>query len=424
METYLLAKDGCKIPYFFSGRRVTMGCKPYVLLVGMDMTERKQAEAALRQAHKLESLGIMAGGLAHDFNDRLVSILAQSSLALTRLPAGHPARAHVVSVVHAAEHAADLIQQLLTYSGGDQVKKPPIALNEIIRDNLAIFSLGVNKRIQLHAELGPDLPPVAADSSQMQQMLMNLLINASEAIGERPGTVTITTAAEEMGHLNGQARYFVGRLPEPGSYVTLQVQDDGCGMDEGTLARIFDPFFSTKEDGRGLGLPVVMGIVRGHEGALRVNTAPGAGATFKLFFPVARPAAATLPEVTASAGRGVLVVDDETGVREAAVDILSMDGLRVFAAADGESGVEQYQQHRDEIDLVLLDLSMPGMNGLETRRALRQVNPGVRILLSSGYSELDVSEHLVQDPATEFLQKPYNMAALLHAVREQLAPIP
>ena len=395
-----------------------------------DMTERKRMEEALRQAQKFESLGVLAGGVAHDFNNLLVALLGQTSLALARLEPESPARPAIQKAVKAAQHAADLTRQLLAYSGRGRFAVQPLRLNALIEENLGLLEVAVPKNVYLAAELGEELPLILADTGQMQQVLMNLIINAAEAIGSRPGTVTVRTGVREVSASERHLWPF-GRDPFPaGRYVVLQVCDDGCGMDAVTLPRIFDPFFTTTFTGRGLGLAAVSGIVKGHQGGLRVESRPGAGTTFYLAFPAAAEgeAKALEPPVAAPAAiplerrpELILLVDDEEPVRTAVTDILEMKGLRVLAAPNGKEGLAIYRQHRADVLLVLLDLSMPGMSGEETFRELRAVDPGLRIILSSGYDEGEVSARFAGDPPTGFLQKPYSVETLTAAIERYLA---
>ncbi|MCA9972873.1 MAG: PAS domain S-box protein [Anaerolineales bacterium] len=395
----------------------------YAWGIGVDVTERQRAAEALRQAQKTESLGVLAGGIAHDFNNLLVAMLGQLTLALAKLPLENQARPHVEKGVRAAERAADLTQKMLAYSGRGHFTVLPLNLNALITENLHLFRTGLPKNVELQSRLSPALPPIEADPGQMQQVVMNLIINGAEAIGDRPGRVLVVTGTEaiEQAQQQGSDYTYTGQVLRAGEYVTLEIHDDGMGMEPDTLSKIFDPFFTTKQTGHGLGLAAVLGIVRGHQGGIQVATQPGAGTTFKLLFPAST---AVLEE--GSGGKTavsthkasqpvVLVIDDEAPVREALVDILSLDDIRTLTAVDGQAGLDLYQAHRDEIALVILDLSMPGLSGEETFRRLRQIDPGVRVLLSSGYSQVEVASRLDEEP-TAFIQKPYNATRLLQTV--------
>lgn len=398
-----------------------------------DITDRRQAEEALRQAQKMESLGILAGGIAHDFNNLLVAILGQTSLALSHLPANPlAARESVEKAVKAAERAADLTRQLLAYSGRGQFAIRALQLNDLIRENLELFEVSLPKTVQLHTSLAADLPLIEADAGQMQQIIMNLILNAAEAIGQRPGAITVQTGVQAVDETHTYLWQYTHEPLSPGSYVLLQVEDDGSGMDDATLTSIFDPFFTTKFTGRGLGLAAVLGIVRGHHGGLHVSSEAGRGTSFQLIFPIREIAAETsvaklgppalpAPEPPPT-HRRVLIIDDEEPVREAISDILGMEGLPVLTAADGAAGLALYRQWQAEVGLILLDLSMPGLSGEETFHELRDINPNVRVVLSSGYSQTEAARRFINQPVAGFLQKPYDVEALIAEVWRHLRP--
>jgi len=393
-----------------------------LLGVNVDITERKRAEEAMWSAQKLESLGVLAGGIAHDFNNLLVAMLSQSSLALAHLPPGEAARPHLEKAISAATHAADLTRQLLAYSGGGQFHRRPLDLNTLIRDNLHLLAVTMPKSVQLRTELAVGLPLIDGDTGQLQQVVMNLLINAGEAIGERAGVVTVKTAKITLGTDGVDWSRHTGEVMAPGPYVLLEVRDTGQGMSAETLSRIFDPFFTTKFTGRGLGLAAVLGIVRGHGGGLHVTSVPGAGTTFQLAFPASsvqalpaeqppRESSDTMNDFT------VLVIDDEEPVRVAVADILESEGLTVLTAANGKDGLDVYARHRDRIGVVLLDLSMPGLSGEETFMRLREIDPDVRVLLSSGYNQTEVIRRFGDSGYAGFIQKPYDDVQLLDHLR-------
>ncbi len=390
-----------------------------------DITEHKQSEEAVRRTQKLESLGLLAGGVAHDFNNLLVAILGQTSLGLSRLPAESPARANLEKAVRAAERAADLTRQMLAYSGRGHFQVTSVDLNALILDNLHLFEVAVPKNVRLRSELEPSLPWIDADVGQIQQVVMNLITNAAEAIGERPGTVTVTTGIRSVVGRDIPLWRHTGEPLPPGAYVSLEVQDDGQGMSPAVRERIFDPFFTTKFTGRGLGLAAVLGIVRGHKGGLQVESEPGRGTLFRLVFPRSQrtpisrePAVASALSATGT----VLVIDDEELVREAVADALDSEGIRYRLAADGQSGVALLREHAREIGLVLLDLSMPGRSGEETFSDLREVDEGIPVLLSSGYSEEEVRRRFAPKDLAGFLQKPYRFPTLVAEVKRCLRP--
>ena len=402
------------------------------IIISSDITERVRAEQALRQTQKLESLGILAGGVAHDFNNLLVAMLGQSSLAMHKLDKGQPVQAQLQKIHTAAERAADLTKQLLAYSGQGHFQVRPLDLNQMIRENLHLFAVAMPPHVRLKSDLEEGLPPIEADAGQMQQIIMNLIINGAEAC--RPlvtseakftGQVTVRTRTMQMtaSDIADMPPGFTAISLQPGQYVCLMVRDNGSGMSAKTLNKIFDPFFTTKPTGRGLGLAAVLGIVRGHQGELFVDSTPDEGTKFEVLLPIKehnqpwllthdfRTDGQDLP-------RTVLIIDDEPAVREAAADILEEAGVEILLAADGQAGLALYRENTAVVDLILLDLTMPGLNGEETLHALRHLTPNLRIVLSSGYNQIDLSQHLLQQRHTSFLPKPYTAAALIHALQE------
>jgi two-component system cell cycle sensor histidine kinase/response regulator CckA len=379
----------------------------------------------LRQTQKMESLGVLAGGVAHDFNNLLVAMLGQTSLALSKLGPDSVARPHVEKAVKAATSAADLTRQLLAYSGGGQFERRPIQLNTLIQDNLHLFEVAIPKNVQLHSNLAVALPLIEGDTGQLQQVIMNLIINAGEAIGERPGVVTVATRVQMLYMDDARWGQYTGTPLPPGEYVQVDVADNGGGMSADTLARIFDPFFTTKFTGRGLGLAAVLGIVRGHGGGLQVDSEVGHGTTFRLLLPVSTtsllPSAGPVTRQEAHmTGQTILVIDDELPVRAAVTDILEDSGLRVITAEDGETGVGVYRERQAAIDLVVLDLSMPGQSGEETLRQLRELNPQVRVILSSGYDQVEVAQRFADRAYSGFIQKPYDDLTLIGEIKRYL----
>lgn len=390
-----------------------------------DVSEKRQAEEILRRTQKLESLGIMAGGVAHDFNNLLVAMLGQSSLALAKLPPEHPAYGHIQKTTKAAEKASELTRQLLAYTGHGQLTIAPLDLNNLIIENYHLLEVSIPKNVQFQLNLADFLPSIDADAGQIQQIVMNLILNAAEAIENEQGFVTVSTCLYDLG-ANEEKTYWqnMNETMPPGNYVMLEVKDTGCGMEESILSRIFDPFFTTKFTGRGLGLAAVMGIVKSHKGGLHVSSEPNKGTTFRLLFPTSRK---NLPDLSPQMGAKmdiqpgmILVIDDEEPVRDAVSDILEMEGFQVLTAHNGMTGVAIYQQKQAEISLIILDLSMPGMNGVETFQALQAVDPQVRVLLSSGYSETEIATRFQGQGFVGFIHKPYSMAALAESVRRHM----
>ncbi len=400
-----------------------------VIGVAVDMTDRERTEEALRRAQKMESLGLLAGGIAHDFNNLLVAILGQTSLALSLLNAESSARVPIEKAVVASRRAADLTRQLLAYSGRGQFERRPIDLNRLIHENLHLFEVAVPKHVTLRSDLAATLPLVVGDAGQLQQVVMNMIINAAEAIGDGPGEVLVRTRISRLIVEEAPTWQIGDEALAQGDYVRLTVVDNGQGMDAETLSRIFDPFFSTKFTGRGLGLAAVLGIVRGHGGGLKVTSAPGVGTTFEVILPgsasaTAEPALHETPQEARLAQQVVLVIDDEEPVREAVTDILDLERLPVLTAADGHAGIDLYRQHQADIGLILLDLSMPGLNGEETFHELRQINPRAYVLLSSGYSQDEVAARFIGQSDVGFIQKPYDAEQLVREVKRYLTQPP
>jgi PAS domain S-box-containing protein len=383
--------------------------------------ERRALDAHMQQVQKLESLGLMAGGIAHDFNNLLSGILGNADLALARMSDRDPTRPYVAEIRRAALRSAGLTNQMLAYSGRGRFHVETLDLNTLVRDLGDLLQAGMSRKVMVRHAFTEDLPPVRVDAAQVRQVVMNLITNAAEAIEDGAGTVTLRTRAVD--HPGGPVPEAVlGWTLEPGRYVAFTVEDTGCGMDAGTLARIFDPFFTTKNTGRGLGLAAVLGIVRGHGGALTVRTAPGRGSTIGMLLPAAPPGAPAPAEEPPPPGgdgwRGqgnVLVVDDDPMVRKVLVDMLEATGFRVDTAEDGRRALAVIERLETPPALVLLDLTMPEMSGAETLEALRRRWPGLRILLTSGYSEQDAATG-----ADDFLQKPFTLETLQSKVRRLL----
>jgi two-component system, cell cycle sensor histidine kinase and response regulator CckA len=409
--------------------------------VAVDISDRLAAEQALQQGQRLESLGLMAGGVAHDFNNLLVAMLGQAGLAQVRLERGSPARPHLDRLVEAAETAASLTRQLLAYSGRGQFERRPLQLNRLIEENRHLFEAAASHRVTLHTELAEGLPLIEADPGQMQQLIMNLILNAAAAVEEPPGRVVLRTAGQVLSEADGRPLgRFTGRPLGPGAYVCLELSDNGRGLEPETAGRIFEPFYTTGDGSRGLGLAAVLGIARGHGAGLAVESRPQGGTTFRLYFPaVTEEAAAAVEEGQSppgepdgaaqdeepAAGDGepgwVLVVDDEVPICQVVADILQDAGLRVVTAFNGFGGVEEYAARPGEIGLVLLDLTMPGMSGEQTLAELRAIDPQVRVLLSSGYNREEISQRLSGPNVVGFLKKPYDAETLVNVVRQHLA---
>lgn len=394
-----------------------------------EVSERKRTEEAMQHAQKRESMGLMASGIAHDFNNLLVAMLAQTSLALSQLPPEEPAQAHIQKAVLAAEQAANLTRQMLAYAGGGQLEIEPVNLNQVIENNIHLFRAAIAKYVSLHTDLAIDLPLIEADRSQLQQVIMNLILNGAEAIEGAAGHVWVSTSRVMIMSNDTQFWHWTGSELPVGEYVCLMVRDSGVGMTPEIRSRIFDPFFTTKEDGQGLGLASVLGIVRDHHGGVHVESEPGRGTAFCLLFPISEQmetetetaVSSPLPMPPANtAGQLILVIDDEEPVREAVVDIMELQGIEVITAVNGQEGISVFDQHKEEIQLVILDMSMPGMNGIDTLEQLRQINPEVYVILSSGYSQQQIAPEVMVNGRTGFLAKPYDVNMLVNKIWQYL----
>lgn len=389
--------------------------------------ERQHQDEALLQTQKLESLGVLAGGIAHDFNNLLVAILGQSALARRRSDPESRVHYHLDKVITAAERAKQLTQQLLAYTGGGYVQTETVNFNDLISENLHLLQVAIPKHVTLETRLASSLPTIKADPSQMQQVVMNLIINAAEAMGDSAGKVVVRTGMRQLIHEEPAFTRYTNEPLAFGNYVWLEVSDTGMGMSPETILKIFDPFFSTKLTGRGLGLAAVLGIMRRHQGGLRVISEVGLGTAFTLLFPA--PAAGDEPIAAPTAIHSrlahqlagtVLVIDDEEMVRQSVSDMLVEQGMVVLTAVNGQDGITTYQQHQDVIHLIILDLSMPGLSGEETFHALKAINPAAKILISSGYDEIQSVERIRTIETVGFIQKPYHPNDLFIELQKQL----
>jgi PAS domain S-box-containing protein len=404
-----------------------------VVASSRDITDRKRAEQErealahkLQQTQKLESLGVLAGGIAHDFNNLLTGILGNANLARIEAPPGSTAVPYLDQIEQICLRAADLCRQMLAYAGKGRFVIEPLDLNRVINDMTHLLQVSLPRAVALRFALAPRLPAARADASQLRQVVMNLVINAAEAVGDRGGHIGVATHATRA---DPDFIRDVLRDPDlaPGDYVCLEVSDDGPGMTAEVLEKIFDPFFTTKFTGRGLGLAAVQGIVRGHRGAIRVQSESGRGTTFQVFFPAAGgavEAAAAAPELSPEGWRGdgtVLVADDEETVRLIAGRMLGALGFRVVMAADGPEALRLFGADPGTFRLVLLDLTMPHLSGEEVFRELRRLRPDVRVLLMSGYTEQEVTTRFTGQGLAGFVQKPFQLPALLLKVRQALA---
>lgn len=399
----------------------------FVSSIHVDISEQKRLEEEARRVElqliesaKLESLGVLAGGVAHDFNNLLTGIIGNTSLAVEMIRGNSPVLPLLRSAVDASERAAGLTYQLLAYSGKGRFVIAPLNILELAEKISDLVLHSTPKAVELRIEPNPSLPAVQADASQIQQVIMNLVINGAEAIGERPGTVTLRGGTRHLSAEEIATDFQLFRI-KPGEYVWLEVRDNGCGMDAATRKQIFEPFFTTKFTGRGLGLAAVLGIVRGHNGALCVESTKGVGSVFTVYLPVSKEEAAIQVENSFRAdlsGSGlVLIVDDEDLVRATAVGALKHYGYEVVQAQDGWEALRQFDRHEGRFSLVILDVTMPVMSGEQTLLRLREKDPDVRVLLTSGYSETEAVKRFAGKGISGFLQKPYTSKTLAEKVR-------
>jgi signal transduction histidine kinase/ligand-binding sensor domain-containing protein len=416
--------------------------------------ERRALDERIQQAQRLESLGVLAGGVAHDFNNLLVGVLGEASLALGDMPASAPGRGHVERIERAALRASELTAQMLAYSGRGRFIIAPVRLDDLAREVRELLGSVIPRTVSVQLDFPAAIPMVAGDPSQLRQVVMNLITNAADAIGDGPGTIRIAAGTRVLSARDAAAAQQPGTVGlSPGEYVWLEVRDDGVGMDADTQARIFDPFFTTKPAGRGLGLAAVQGIVRSHGGRILVASQRGQGSTFTLLFPSARgvsaspqaaarppsgveapvgsgslaagPPAAERPLTASSALSRVLVVDDERLVRDVARVALRRSGYSVTEVATGEEAVTIFDQAREAFDVVVLDLTLPGIQGRAVMQTLRAARADIPIVLTSGYTAEEAGD-LTMAPRTTFLQKPWRPEQLVACVRSMLlaaAPI-
>lgn len=404
------------------------------ICVGRDILERKKAEeerqrleARIQRSQKLESLGLMAGGIAHDFNNLLMAIIGNAELAMLDLLPGSSPHTSVQEIIRISQRASELSRQMLVFAGRGSFAVSSLDLNELIERMLPLLRIPSAKRAQLKLELAEELPSIKADASQVQDLLIRTVTNSAEAMGDRQGQIGIRTGRcvlrpEEMdGFILDES------LPS-GELIRLEITDNGCGMDQATMEKIFDPFFTTKTKSRGLGLPAVLGIVRGHHGAIRVQSETGRGTTVTILFPPAalveaiaeKPAVATA-EVEWKPSGTILVVDDEEPVRWVASKALQKMGFEVITAADGQEGVAMFREQAGKIAAILLDMTMPNMDGTEAFREIRKISRDVPVVLTSGYDPKDALVSMEGENFSGFLQKPFKLAMLQKSMRDVLA---
>jgi len=404
------------------GAQVDLAVLRNVSATKRSAAERERLRQQLFEARKLESLGLLAGGIAHDFNNLLGAILGNAHLALDALPEGSDEHAAVGEIREAAERGALLTRQLLSYAGRAPVERVPVDLSAQLRAVAKLVRRVLGPTVRLRFDLADSLPAVEVDPGQLQQVIMNLLRNAADALGPEGGEITVRSGLARLERAE-LASLVAGAGLEPGLYVHFDVADDGCGMDAETRDRLFDPFFTRKESGHGLGLPVALGVVRAHGGGIAVETAPGSGTSFRVYLPASsrapEAAQAEAPGTLTGHGR-VLVADDEAPVRRVARRALERFGYEVVEAPDGATARECMREAGAPFVAALLDLRMPG-GGVETARALREMDPELPILIQSGFDPDGSFERLGLDGAVAFLAKPFTPRSLGAALQALLA---
>ncbi|MBI5593369.1 MAG: cache domain-containing protein [Deltaproteobacteria bacterium] len=420
-------KDGTIFPVEIDGRFFTWRGQGVHVAAIRDITDRKKAEEErlelerqLLHAQKLESLGVLAGGIAHDFNNLLMAVLGNLELALDDLSPVSLARSSIDQAVNAAKRASELTRQMLAYSGKGQFVVRDVNLSELVTENAHMLRAAISRNVTMNLDMEENLSLTSVDPGQMQQIIMNLITNASEAIGGQAGVITIATGVQDCDDA-ALSRSRVEEKPGAGRFVWLEVSDTGCGMDSETQQRLFDPFFTTKFTGRGLGMSAVLGIVRGHHGALLLDSKPEKGTSIRVLLPVSPIVRAgkessdlmSDPGSAREASGTVLIVDDDEMVCNLCEAMITRAGFKTLTAVDGVHAIEIFRDHVDEINCVLLDLTMPRMDGVAAFSELRRIRPDVRVILSSGFSEQEATERFIGHGLSGFIQKPYQMNELI-----------
>jgi len=397
-----------------------------LVAVATDLTGYKELQLQLQRKQKMESLGVLAGGIAHDFNNLLSVIVGNAEFVKSGMPPRSEPVECLDDVLKAARHAAKLCSELLDYTGKAIVVEREIDFAAQVAEIVHLLRASISKKITLNCTVDPSLPSILAGDSQLAQVVLNLVTNAAEAIGDDAGTITVTTRAAHL-EWDDLHNPYLKETPPRGHYVILEVADTGCGMDEHTKARICDPFFTSKFTGRGLGLASVHGILHSLRGALQVESAPGAGSTFTVCLPVYKvhkpepkpEAELKLHNVKKFSGN-VLIADDEPALLAIGKRLLEHLGFSVVTAVDGQDALEKYEKHKGELSLIMLDITMPRIDGKEAYERIRAVNREIPVIMSSGYSEARFQQEFHDDPHVSFLHKPYGRDPLEAALRKAL----
>jgi len=430
-ETIGFRGDGTMFPFHINATLFELDSGPSTLSFITDISDLKQAqderiklERQILQTQKLESLGVLAGGIAHDFNNLLTGIMGNTGLALMHTDDKPVIKNNLYKIEHIAARAAELCNQMLAYSGKGQFVVQTLDLNEVIRDMVLLLNVSIPKKVELEVHLDDSITAIEADVTQVRQIIMNLITNAADAMEGKAGKITLSSRQETFNKDHLVTPYLDSEYKN-GIYVVFEVNDNGCGMTEETKEKLFDPFFTTKFTGRGLGLAAVLGIVRGHGGSLKIDSIPGKGTQVKVILPIStkklepKHKKKTLPKELLGSGT-ILVVDDEEAVRVIVKDALEYSGFNVLLAEDGLQALRIYKDNFKKIELVLLDLTMPKLNGVETYKRLVTINPDVKVILSSGFNEQDSIERLSNDKKIAYLQKPYHLQILKDKIMHEL----
>ncbi len=429
-ETSERTSDGSEVTLLWNANLAEESTGLGMVIEGtvVDLSQRREIEERMRQGQKLESLGILAGGIAHDFNNLLVGVLGNTELIRRKLPNRSPLHENLDEIEAAAQRATALSQKMLAYSGKGRFVTAHVELSRAVEEMAPLVDGSIAKRLTVRYELAEDGPAIKTDPNQLSQVIVNLVTNAAEAIGEASGEIVLRTGSTHCEPSDLAAAAFFDEGLAAGTYAFLEVKDSGSGMDRETLDKMFDPFFSTRFPGRGLGLPVVLGIVRGHEGAIVVESEPQKGTTIRVLFPVAEAPAEAERAAVQEADDGwkgsgqVLIVDDEAIVRKIGRQMMEILGFEVLTADDGREGVEIFRRHAGEIVLVLLDLTMPEMGGEEAFAEIRRIRADARVVIVTGFDEQETLRRFEGEDLSGFVQKPFRIQVLREKVRTALQP--
>jgi len=430
VETRAMHRDGSVFPIEIKRSEMRLGDTVYFVAVIHDISGRKareeeeeQLQRKIEHTQRLESLGVLAGGIAHDFNNILAAIQGNAELLKMQIDGNQESREHLDNIEAGCSHAADLCRQMLAYAGQGRYLIQQINVSELVRSMARLIEVSIPKNVQLEYHLDTDVPMVECDVAQLEQVVINLLTNAAEAIGDASGTITITTGST-LTDTNTLEHCYGSEELRSGEHVYIEVVDDGCGISDETRQHMFEPFFTTKFTGRGLGMSAILGIMRSNHGCIQIDSRPGCGSAIRVFLPPAKGKVKQSMEETMpghfTASGMVLVVDDEPAVQKVACRMLAHMGFETLTANDGDESLDVYQRHQDEIVVVLLDLTMPKMSGDKVFEALQRIRPDVKVLISSGYGEARLSERFRGQQSIAFVQKPYNVKQLRQAMRKIL----